>query len=780
MKKFIMVVSILIATVSYAQVPRTQQTIALDGLAPSTWSSIGCYYKGVTYIFYPGTSSAPVSFGTTIDYSKIYINDGDLLNLVPDSTKSSSTKYEFPFTLMSFYVIPTACVFNGKLYLFYAKANHQIMYTSTDGSTWTEPVSVYSYKAEGISISASVLGDRLYLAFQDNNNKNVKMIYSNDLQNWNSAGQIISANDMSNNNASISTCTFATSNNSSHLLIAVNYNNAWIYTTWYDKKNGYHKSQKLLVSTNGKSVNLVKGSLNYLYMTNANASIQLLFRGTNNMLWIMQYSPDDNNWGSPLNTGYLTEMDFSPGVFTLFRSVNEKKLVKRICAVEAATNDMGIYILNSCVFNSDIIKNTETISNTCDTIPSLWSLVGVVEGPPPFVLNGRNLADLNANGTPPSEFTYGTSESEEVVNSSEWTVSTSVSVSVPFADIFSAGIDIKTAVNGLVSTSYEQTYNEFHSVLPVDSAALGYYYFIKPTITRYKYERFNYNNESTNQYEYVFAVTDATLKPVTFELQDFDPLNIESYKNKAPDPAYKTLLVKGLSWTVGSPLNFEFSSSTSTENTQGASVEISANVGAEDFFKVSAGYSIDIKETHKTTFGKSVGIQLNNPDPRPGHPEDVSSYDVTMYWLKSTSQNDYWIPKDLYGHDYSDQRPWLVTWSTSGIQYNSPTDVKTDPNLPKKFSLSQNYPNPFNPTTTIKYSIPVDLSSSPNEGRSTKLVTLKVYNMLGQAVKTLVNEEKSPGNYSVQLNAADLASGIYIYRLQSGSFISTKKLILIK
>ena len=85
------------------------------------------------------------------------------------------------------------------------------------------------------------------------------------------------------------------------------------------------------------------------------------------------------------------------------------------------------------------------------------------------------------------------------------------------------------------------------------------------------------------------------------------------------------------------------------------------------------------------------------------------------------------------------------------------------------FYLEQNYPNPFNPTTTIRYQIP-ELS----------FVTLKVYDVLGSEVATLVNEERPVGNYEVEFNAANLSSGVYFYRFQAGSFVETKKMLMIK
>jgi PKD repeat protein len=89
--------------------------------------------------------------------------------------------------------------------------------------------------------------------------------------------------------------------------------------------------------------------------------------------------------------------------------------------------------------------------------------------------------------------------------------------------------------------------------------------------------------------------------------------------------------------------------------------------------------------------------------------------------------------------------------------------------LPTKFMLYNNYPNPFNPSTVIKYQIP-----------ELNFVTLKVYDVLGNLVTTLVNEEKVIGNYEVEFIGDELTSGIYFYRLQAGSFVETKKMVLMK
>ncbi len=106
----------------------------------------------------------------------------------------------------------------------------------------------------------------------------------------------------------------------------------------------------------------------------------------------------------------------------------------------------------------------------------------------------------------------------------------------------------------------------------------------------------------------------------------------------------------------------------------------------------------------------------------------------------------------------------FATFETSSIG-NAPSGT------PKQFALAQNYPNPFNPSTLIQY----DVAKS---GR----VTIEVFNVLGQKVQTLVNENKVAGRYSVQFNATNLSSGTYFYRMTAGNgeFMQTMKMMLVK
>lgn len=103
------------------------------------------------------------------------------------------------------------------------------------------------------------------------------------------------------------------------------------------------------------------------------------------------------------------------------------------------------------------------------------------------------------------------------------------------------------------------------------------------------------------------------------------------------------------------------------------------------------------------------------------------------------------------------------------VPTNLVTDVENIAAIPAEFTLAQNYPNPFNPSTLISYNLP-----------KTALVTLKIYDILGREVSTLVNRTESAGSYKVEFNAGRVSSGVYFYRLSAGGFVQIKKMLLLK
>ena len=159
-------------------------------------------------------------------------------------------------------------------------------------------------------------------------------------------------------------------------------------------------------------------------------------------------------------------------------------------------------------------------------------------------------------------------------------------------------------------------------------------------------------------------------------------------------------------------------------------------------------------------FVSSNDFHLQNTSPCIGSAIDSILVGSTMYYCP---------PNDFEGNT----RPFPVGTNPDIGAYESPEGpVGVEENLsvyPTEYSLYQNYPNPFNPTTTISWQLPISNKA-----------TLKIFNILGKEVSTLVNEYKPAGKYETEFNATNLPSGVYFYRLQAGDFVQTRKMIFLK
>ena len=151
---------------------------------------------------------------------------------------------------------------------------------------------------------------------------------------------------------------------------------------------------------------------------------------------------------------------------------------------------------------------------------------------------------------------------------------------------------------------------------------------------------------------------------------------------------------------------------------------------------------------------------------------------VTIVSQATSASNEEWTIDEFQAVDAryvkvdfinNNQSDWAGLWEGEIWGISSTTVDPTNNGLPNEFSLHQNYPNPFNPSTTISYSI-----------QSSSFVTLKVYDVLGNELAKLVNAQKPKGSYEITFDAGNLPSGIYFYTLKAGSFVKTKKMILLK
>jgi hypothetical protein len=174
-----------------------------------------------------------------------------------------------------------------------------------------------------------------------------------------------------------------------------------------------------------------------------------------------------------------------------------------------------------------------------------------------------------------------------------------------------------------------------------------------------------------------------------------------------------------------------------------------------------------------STIGLVDMDDLNNPDPRPAPGSEPATAGTEFTNLNALAGG--YFTATTYRGAFDPALPmdqqWTVGWTNFDPQNTMyTTDVRVIDNpLPELFSLEQNYPNPFNPSTTIRFSV-------SEAGR----VVLKVYNLIGQEVASLVNDVLPAGEYSTTFSGESLSSGIYVYRLTAGAFSATKSMILLK
>jgi len=265
-----------------------------------------------------------------------------------------------------------------------------------------------------------------------------------------------------------------------------------------------------------------------------------------------------------------------------------------------------------------------------------------------------------------------------------------------------------------------------------------------------------YNTEGTNGFEY-FSISRIEEFLIQLDSLGFDPnFSFVGFFTSLQDwySTYRFASSVGTSYTLISkdttvgtyPLLFEYIGTRKTDET------IQTVLGSFDCKKFLLQWKVSYRllpppfpPVALLTTNDSIWIAPDNwivQDIIPSNPVDLSLLGIPAFYILG-----------------------LETKLTDEIV----TSVQSEEQNPVAFSLVQNYPNPFNPSTVISYQLPENGT-----------VTLKVYDVLGNEVATLVNEEKPAGLYELTWNAESLPSGVYFYKLQAGSFIETKKMILLK
>ena len=309
------------------------------------------------------------------------------------------------------------------------------------------------------------------------------------------------------------------------------------------------------------------------------------------------------------------------------------------------------------------------------------------------------------------------------------------------------------------------------------------------TIAPFTYNDYVVKYDSAGQAKWVSLIEDFTVQDFNIESDDsgfvylsgnlFDSTGFGNLHTHGPQWVYDYFLTK-----IDQDGNYIWINEIPSGNTQG-----DATVGNGVYLSCTGSGNSYITGFFRGQINFGNGIQVSN--------SGISNYDVIVLMYNSNGEIQFakTAGSELYDHGSSVKADnkgncYITGLTQSTSVFDSITVTVNDKNLfaarigihnivsagdeIKKtvtgMDLEQNYPNPFNPVTRINYSVPA----------LQKFVTLKVYDILGNEVATLVNDEKDAGNYFVDFTASHLCSGIYFYKLQSGSYTQTRKMILLK
>jgi|GEM_PF-6881836 len=470
-----------------------------------------------------------------------------------------------------------------------------------------------------------------------------------------------------------------------------------------------------------------------------------------------------------------TPYQFQPYAFEYFKTIgdNQKSLGKKIVmSLFTMTNMSSDAIINIdyLVWDSDkMIYIPE--ADTTDTNPDkrLSELIGVIEGPPPYVLNEDNLDSLVSIEIYPSMLEFGSSTSSDnelsVAVDKKWTKELMI-------DGYAG--DYEKHIGSVTDTSVSKKVFENSLIFPTAGRPVGYMLFQRPIFTRKKFELTDGNGNFLD-YVYSISISDKFLDWVPYYLDTVasapNPANMPSYINRNIDfEKYDKYFSKNYIWARGieSSVGLETDSMISNSSSLdigyawGRDVSISLGVGEGvevdmEIFRFESRIGTSNTTESTTSISNSKSIVLTTKCPFHGREHDTSHIEGVVYWLKPTKGlNNWWIPKG-----WESSKPWCITYKLNAFNLHG-TDVKDIENNMVEIS-----PNPASDYIQIKF---FDINESAN---------ILIFNSFGSKIVNLnLSEDNDLKAYMI--NTKQLSSGIYYCQITQGQKTTFRKFVILK
>lgn len=669
----------------------------------------GCYFQGHAYLFHQVKTWQTAG----ILYSRYRVKADESIEVV-----DSNRPVVRPVGVAEWQYSLAPCVHNGVLYVFWNTTAGQIRYSSTiDGATWTAPVYLPNFTVEcDRQIAAVSAGERMYVfasrAGQSGSEKTYVLVMAytdDDSKTW--------ATEVSpdwKNVRNIAACAFTGSDGKLNIMLGMTTEFGNVWTGRYEYQPGGSGSRLSLLKSEEHTdlrgqtdfIALAAGSIRH---GSLGMVVQMFINGWHSDSWSQGWTPTKKR-EYIVATGRWSHLAMMTGAYTRFPTwkhtaafqyqrpiVDPKK--NEIVGVQQEIWYVTTYqnvaespaYLYFARFQSDKLK---LMSTKHQSVPELFQpLIGVVEGPPPYVLNGRGL-DGNESV---SQFQFGWSESQTAQMTATFKLGAYVNLGGKVFGSLQVGLGLSTEVAFKEQTSKTVTVSIEKNIGPLADKNQVTYVYLSPTIIRKAFAIYDWEGESSGRSLgtlYVFNVSQSGIdfraapvlgdfpsKPDTHQFNSWLHRSAKLSDYVGYDPWNLPV-----TWKEGGSTQFKFDTQIAQLKSRETTVAAKISVGAENIFDMGGNSSFSYEVQHGSTKTESIGFSLNYPPARKDHPEDIVR--VKLRICVFTPEGDsistcYWIPKDK-----QTERPWCVAWSVDEVQTNAQRAKELSENEPAPDSIS--------------------------------------------------------------------------------------------
>jgi len=733
------------------------------------YRSIGTYYKGYAWVFW-GNSG--------IHYTWYRLEDNGNIKWM-----GHSVYRECEFTDVQ----PACCVFQDKIYLFWYEKGiypHRLYYAVFDGSHWSGKTRLSRCSMGApYGMAAAVMGNRLFLFYQGK--YHIMFLYTSDGKHWSDPKLLPSTSGhkykTGGNIAAVTYFDWSGDDRIEAIRLAwptrdnKKIRNGMFYRD--DDGNYYFASaDDDILNQYATAVALASGSVEG---AGTGTQVQIFAVGktdpwTNVSSFLRaEYNVDRKRYsGWEKGASFLGKPDIS--TVTNYRVFGDKGHNLR--------KEIWMLYSGHCVrWNSDQCVQIQDTSQQLydeEAYKKYWTLIGVVEGPPPYALNGRDPTSDDVSSY--SSISYATETDSAVSTSSTTQGEFFISSGGPGEFWPGVGVSYTLALEHHFCKTHTYSTKLTHTFKPgTDTTKFWVYrYYLRPTLRRLKYEIRDWKGNSLDRYAYIFSISDYNLHVDAINMKDslpynpriWDPSTYQDRRIRANTSHYHIKAGRNINWVIDSEVELEISEAEGLESSQSFTQTIEIEVGMEGIFDIGVKGSVSFEHEISTDSINTVTVRAASPSPPAGYSgKYIKEFSFTPYWLEPKDSHPYWIPKE-----FKHQRPWCITYEVTEIVYDEAEmrGLAEEP-LPslKLYAIS---PNPSGSEITIRYELPEEAK-----------ISLKVYDVNGRLVKVLVDKEQNSGIYNICWDGRDekgrkLANGVYFCRLEAGNKQRISRIVLIR